>query len=288
MKLFNFLKSDTVLGSEKEVVALTKTTNQLIDEIHETFYTEVDKLLAQAKVSHSLDTDKQELIDKCEVLKKMGFSNTQEVKEAQAEIKRIKELEMANKEKEGIVNAINYFSVKYPNYKFITEESVKAICKKYGIIYGSVERYIGAVPTKNLKHIEDFKIDDSDECYQMVNRRYAMGIGRSKEIAHISKDKMDKAYEHYYTKPNDHTLNFYLPSIGGAIEYCKAPLEIVAPQKDFDMKGMEVVGYQISAIIKDDPIVLKPVLFEDKKYYLIVTAWGLEASDELVVNQKMN
>jgi len=35
-------------------------------------------------------------------------------------------------------------------------------------------------------------------------------------------------------------------------------------------------------------VVLKPVVYNKQKYYLIVTAWGLEASDELVVNQKMN
>jgi hypothetical protein len=41
---------------------------------------------------------------------------------------------------------------------------------------------------------------------------------------------------------------------------------------------------------KEDPIVLYPVHHNNNgsKYYLIVTAWGDEASDSLVVNHKMN
>ena len=68
----------------------------------------------------------------------------------------------------------------------------------------------------------------------------------------------------------------------------KCPLEIAAPLKDFNMTNAEVKGFKISKIEIPDPIVLKPVIFNNQKHYLIVTAWGLEASDELVVNQKFN
>lgn len=37
-----------------------------------------------------------------------------------------------------------------------------------------------------------------------------------------------------------------------------------------------------------DPVVLKPVIYNSQKYYLIVTAWGLEAGDEIVVNSNHN
>ena len=49
-----------------------------------------------------------------------------------------------------------------------------------------------------------------------------------------------------------------------SILYYLCPLEIVAPECDFDSS-------KISTGIKD-PIVLKPVIFEGTKYYLIVTA----------------
>ena len=63
---------------------------------------------------------------------------------------------------------------------------------------------------------------------------------------------------------------------------------MVAPVTDFDMFNREVVGHQITDIPAKDPIVLQPVQYKGNKYYLIVTAWGLEASDESVLNPVMN
>ena len=37
-----------------------------------------------------------------------------------------------------------------------------------------------------------------------------------------------------------------------------------------------------------DPIVLQPVYHNNKKHYLIVTAWGIEAEDPLVMNANLN
>lgn len=47
------------------------------------------------------------------------------------------------------------------------------------------------------------------------------------------------------------------------------------------MRNMEKKGYQIVA---KDPIILQPVIGG----YLIVTAWGDEAGDNLVVNEVKN
>ena len=51
---------------------------------------------------------------------------------------------------------------------------------------------------------------------------------------------------------------------------------------------MELKDFKLSKIEIPDPVVLQPVMFNKTKYYLIVTAWGDEASDELVVNQNHN
>jgi len=49
-----------------------KNTNNniIIEEIHTTFYSEADKLLVLAKNSNSLETNKQELIEKSKKIKK--------------------------------------------------------------------------------------------------------------------------------------------------------------------------------------------------------------------------
>ena len=70
--------------------------------------------------------------------------------------------------------------------------------------------------------------------------------------------------------------------------YRKCSLEIAAPIKDFNLDASEVKDFKISDIVIPDPVVLQPVHFEGKKHYLIVTAWGLEAEDDLVINPTNN
>lgn len=265
-------KSVKEVIENSSIVLNTKTVNETIEEIHETFYTEVDKLLAFAKIEKSLDTDKQDLIVKCNKLKALGFVNSKEVKEAEKEIERLNEIKKYNETKKDLLNAIEYFSFKYPNYKFITEESVKKICKKYNLCYGSVNNYIGDVPDKNLKHIEDFKIDVLDLCFEVHDRLY--------DIIYMSYN----VYEKFILD----NFNDFFHTFKKNIEKYSSYLEIVAPPKDFDMKGKQVKEYKISEIEYPDPIVLKPVIFNEKKHYLIVTAWGIEAGDELVVNPRDN
>ena len=112
--LFKKSATNEVMIAEPKTDLRSKTTNEVIEEIHETFYTEVDKLLASAKIANSLDTDKQDLIEKCARLKALGFTNTKEVKEAEAEIARLDELKRDNEAKKTLIEAINYFSFKYP------------------------------------------------------------------------------------------------------------------------------------------------------------------------------
>lgn len=72
LKLFK--KSEKSDAKMSVVSFKGKTTNEVIEEIHESFFTEVNKLLAAAKIENSLDTNKQSLIDKCARLKALGFT----------------------------------------------------------------------------------------------------------------------------------------------------------------------------------------------------------------------
>jgi len=262
----------------KNLVFKQKTTNQIIKEIHEDFFTEVDKLLAEAKISRSLETTKQDLINKSERLKKLGFVSTKEVSEAQQEMTRIRKLEEENKLKIDLICAIDYFSMKYPQYKFITEESVKTICQKYGLIYGGVDKYKGVVPEKNLKQMEDFKIDQNDQCCLETRTNYHYGGSSEKTVLN---------YHNYKIKSRDGAGEPY--STYHRYDYTICPLEIAGPVGDFNTQNMNITDYKLEQKIQiPDPVVLQPVFYRNKKYYLIVTAWGLEASDEIVVNQKMN
>lgn len=251
------------------------TTAQLVEQIHDDFFTEVNKILESANIMNSLDSQHQDLVDKSKRLKDSGFTNSKEVRESEIELNRISKLRHDNESKKSIIKAINYFSVRYPQYKFITEQSVKKICEKYGLVYSKIQNYIGSVPDKNLKHIEDFKIKDEDKCYI---REESWGWGDSIDIRFIDQSQYNYGLTNGTIRNNHRTVSYKI-----------SPLEIAATVGDFNTKGKQVEDFKLKNIpVPPDPIVLHPVLFEDKKYYLIVTAWGPEASDADVVNERMN
>jgi len=263
--------------SEKLVETLkkseTKSEKQLIEEIHEDFMTEVDKLLAEAKITREVKTDKGNLLNKSEQLKKLGFVSAKDVKDAEEEENRLAALRIENDRKESLIKTINYFTKKYPSYKFITEASVIRICEKYGLIYGPVNKFIAEVPQKNLEEIAKFKVQSEDMCY--VEESYYRR-GGSTDIRIVDSRK----YNNQYSSDENFRYNYY-----------QIPLEIAAPKSNFDTSGMELKGFKLTQITKreiPDPIVLQPVFHNGTKHYLIVTAWGAEASDSEVVNEKMN
>lgn len=247
-------------------------TKALIEEIHNSFYTEVDRLLADSKVKLSLKSEKQALLDKVERLKKLGFTATKEAQEAEPEIERIIRNLIKNNVNDAIAKAIQYFQQKYPQYKFITEDSVKLLCDKYNLVYGSIDKYIGSVPDKNIEQMENFKIHPEDEAWRK-GPLWGSGAG-----GYISAPE-----------PEEQSSRTRLLVYDAANVTFKATLEICAPLSDFDQKKMELKGRQlVDKIEVPDPVVLQPVMYNGVKHYLIVTAWGDEATDEAVVNEKMN
>ena len=304
LKFFRKPVSNNVIVAEKKaepkvepkVDLKVKKMNEMIEEIHESFYTEVDKLLASAKVSKSIESQKESLIEKRNKLFALGFTNTKEVQEANVAIENLKK-------SESIIKAINYFSQKYPLYKFITEESVIKICEKYNLVYGDASKYIGKVPDKNLQEMQNFKVEVKDVCFTerwtfsfssstkpvsfydfesavLQNLRGSRWIkGVSKDNAIEYQKAIRELVEEKVKQGNVHLSHSIIS---------KSNLEIAAPLKDFDMKDSEIKNFKISKIEIPDPVVMQPVFFEGQKHFLIVTAWGIEAGDELVVNSINN
>lgn len=257
--------------------------NIIIQEIHDSFYSEVDKLLEKAKIAKPLDTEMQDLIDKSKKLEALGFTKTAEVVEAEIEIWRLQEIHFQNERNSVLVEAINYFSFKYPQYKFITEESVKIICQKYNLVYAEVNRYIGNVPDKNVQNMIDFKINNEDECHCKLYSRFLFS-GESMRLDGYLSTKEIETIREEISKYDSIRINTY----ESPYTYQKCPLEIAAPVSDFNLEGKEIKDFKLTDIHIPDPVVLCPVIFKGTKHYLIVTAWGLEGADELVVNQRNN
>lgn len=276
MRLFKRAKQ-----TQKTVVEPKRSSAEIMAEIHDTFFTEVDRILEEASIVHTIEID-QSLVDKAMRLSNLGFHNSADTLKGRSESLGTIPVQKKNQDNRAVTEAVEYFSFKYPNYKFITEDSVKKICEKYGLIYGSVEHYIGTVPDKNLKQIEDFKIKEEDEVF--LKTEHFNGTLMDSSLISYSKVKKEEKAEKENENYRWATSSSYLRRI----RRDKLPLEIAALPKDFDLKKMRVVDKKIVSLIDEDPVVLKPVMFKDNKYYLVVTAWGAEASDELVVNQNHN
>jgi len=219
-------------------------------QIYQDIYSAQELLLAEAnKVLSAPNEHSDERLLVLKGLVDLGFSNAEQVKE-------FKEVEDKKEEQQWLKEKIEYYKHTYPLNKFIDEQSVKVICEKYGLLLTRGNDYISDIPESNQKEIVLFKVKRGDirepiEVYEgLFFPPRAFG---SLVLSATERDKFDE-------------------------EMIKGQnLLIVAPSHKLDLRGKEIKGHIVK--IKD-PIVLQPV----KKGYLIVSSWGLEASDELVMN----
>jgi len=227
--------------------------SDVITKVHTEFNTAGEKLYQKALAI--INSAKLLNEDKVKRLVKMGFVRTKEVIQAEEILKK-------RSINEELVKRITYYREQYPLHKFITEQQVGGICQKYSLIYGKANQYTGFVPEKNLKIMEAFVLKEKDGMYY-----YSTGSWMSYNSAPIS-------YEEYKTRKKE-TNDVYIDT-----EFL-----IAAPAKDFNIPTKQhIVDHKIVDKPIPDPVVLAPV----QGGYLIVTAWGEEASDPLVVNDINN
>lgn len=284
-------------------------------EIHADFYGAEERLFVEAiGMTRGLFTLKPE---KAARLQRIGFGKAKPIKDAEDYHKK-------RGVSEKLIAAIEYFRTYYPHYKFITEEEVKKLCAKYKLLLGDASNFTADMPEKNLQDIEAFKLrkedwrekspfgffsymipqrsvnfDEFAGWQEPTRQERASDIGllfqKTRRSGH------SRAYEDYlemYLQQKDMLSKSLGISeyVGGVDpykkedkkskkEYEQPAFKICAPKEDFDTRGYEVVdGYKLIY----DPIVLQPVSKDGIEGYLIVTAWGDEATDEIVVNQINN
>ena len=268
--MFNLKRKLSGIGSlAKRITETTKDPNEVVAEIHEAFDTASEKLLNEAKTILSGSYD----IEKGERLKKLGFIQAKKVIESQQVVSQ-------KTESRRLATLIEYYQLNYPNNKFITEEKVKEICEKYGLLFADIKYYTSDVPEKNLSEIESFKlrqeetrrIDYSWMRWNRNNLHWGFFQSCTKEDEGAKYGFINSRKE-FVLKPESETHLFE-----------KDDFMICASVKDFDTRNMRIEdGYKLSQNIPD-PIVLQPV----NGGYLVVSKWGLEGDDSDLVNEKMN
>lgn len=245
-------------------------------ELHNEFQNTADRILKEA--NEILKNNANAELSKGRRLIDIGFRNAKQTDlahsfsldssssndpEEQDSIRLNNEIKMAEQ--------IQHYQFTYPDNKFITEEQVEIICKKYNLILGNVQRYKGFVPDTNLTAIENFEIKEDDAAKDYV----CVGQGNLNWGLEIMASELKSKGWHI------------CPNTKYKIEDRPASLKICAPMPDMDMTGVKIEnGYKMEPIQR---IIPDPVVLQGVKYgYLIITAWGDEASDEIVVNPKHN
>lgn len=244
---------------------LFKTQKKVtVEDVHREFLTASETLLKEAtKIIN------ETMIEKSTRLSENGFKNSIEVTQA-SKMVMTKET----------VRLIQKYQFEYPFNKFIRHDDVMSICEKYSLIMGTVDRYKGFVPDKNLKELEKF-VAPKDEMYECYDED-----GGFSQIVPANAFKELHSYLHtndyHYCSHAGFVDGYRFDSFTKIRKVQKTNYLICAPVKDMIVRNHEKIkNFKITV---PDPIILCPVIGG----YLIVTAWGDEASDPIVVNEKLN
>jgi hypothetical protein len=281
----------------------------IIEKIHNEFDTAEQRLLNQAqaiieensKVETNSDLDK--ILDKASRLEALGFTSTPEnVIIDKIRKKRNKKLSLVVHNQEE-AKLIQYYQSTYPFLKFLTEEELDRICKKYKLIYAPVDRYTKSVPEKNLKEIEGAqRLQHSDQPKSLTF--YKPKSSQEFHPGCTANRKIRKQLANGFTVPQTRgwtsieeaaQIKFGLGSYyrWGNIYYDrydidKSGLFIAAPKKHFDLKGLKShtkFGYaRFQLIVPKDPIVFRYV----KGGIQVLSKWGDEADDIALQNAITN
>jgi len=239
-----------------------QSTAEIVEQIHKEFNTAGDKLLAEAKAVIA-NTDPVSF-KKADDLIGLGFGNAVGVADARAKQRELRE-------KLTLQQLLVDYSVKYPTYCFIDDAGIETICKKYNLVFGTASQYTGFVPLKNLQEIKNFPgVKKEDHVLQLRSSYHGTQVSAWETV---SEEQFLDIRQHYRMYRSYETRT-------------SKDLLICAPLKDMKIAAnQEVKGHQIVNIHYPDPVVMVPVR---GGLYLIITAWGDESSDPLVVKEGLN
>lgn len=262
------VNSDTGIFNQQESSKKEVSVAFSVKDIHNAFMSASDKALTEAKKILG-----SSVVEKSRRLENLGFIGTPAYKEGYKEklrIQKAEELELL----------LSEYSFRYPQYKFIRQEDVNVLCKKYDLVCGDVYNYQMDIPEKNIQEMENFKLKKEDYLRQRQNVMLGT-FGTSGFSSGSYYEMLNDFYKKLEERrgKEEKTQN-QIQNDDGTISY-KPPFKICAPLSHFNTENQKLVG---NMLVHKDPIVLQPVF----KGYLIVTAWGDEASDEIVINPNKN
>lgn len=292
-----------------------KTEQEVLLEIHNEFDTAEDRLLDEAdKLLLELNIPTESNIEvKADKLKQLGFINSEVVKQANELTKnRLNQQEKLVQTRDQ-AELIRYYKQTYPFQKFLTEKELERICEKYKLVFAPVANYVKDVPEKNIKEIESCtnlkqidvlkqqyeinEVDNLSEFNKMLDFLGKKdGIFTNEEVKDLTLEYRGARVDEWcFGNKNGHMLFYDLKRkmdfkfrINRYSTINKKGLFIAAPPSHFNLKGLTKKGkYSFLNIIETE--VKDPIVFRYCKGGIqVLSKWGLEASEELLVNEQLN
>lgn len=280
------------------MIPFLKNEKAVIKEIHDSFDNAQEELLKEAE-SIINSTSNDLLIDKAERLKKLGFTSSIVAKKGS----EVRDKLIQSKEDAELVA---YYKQNYPLMKFLRESQLDEICGKYNLIYAPVKNYIKDVPEKNLRDIENAQsLKENDEVGNIEKLKihkdnsfvsgdidiYNLAVKKGIEVDYpesifrISRPMLSEL--RYKGGPLPFSTRF--STMDFSLENCdKSGLFIAAPKSHFNTSGLTKKGKFgfMNVTVKEvkDPIVFRYC----RGGIQVITKWGLEASDEMLLNEIEN
>ena len=290
----------------KEILFMAKLKKMLskkevtVQEIHDEFDNACDAFLDQIKevLKETSETD----IENASKLKNLGFYRA-------GNVKKYDEIITSAKDAREAKAYVEDYATRYTE-KFITENMVGIICKKYGLVLGETSNFIGEIPTKNTKEIIEFS-----KRFIEKDRRisYTTGFMASNSYNIVTSSISDHfrnrgmiGYDRLWgdNKPRRDDLEFpaerqermlrqqeeAVMKQRGANEQAREDRQVdptfmvVGTLDQFNMIGKKVDSSFKIVSDNPDPVVLAQV----RGGFLIVTKWGAEADMQEFHNEKEN
>ena len=182
-----------------------------------------------------------------------------------------------SKIKNKIIDELNHYINKYPLLKIIDKSSLSSVLEKYDLVLGKSSLFIERIPNLNIKEIMySLSLITLENKFDSIDV-YKKKLNSAKWIERIVDEELQELYltnfkfngevyenSTYILKPNFKNIH------------------IAAPIGFFKLKGEKIKNRQI---IEDDPIVVIEIT---ENIFAILTAWGLESSDNLIINHSKN
>lgn len=191
--MFNILKS--------------KSPTFTVEEIHAEFDSAEERILEQcSKLLSELNIPTETQLErKASLLKELGFTNSEPVKQAALITARNVEVKRSIDLTQSQIDTINELKVKYPLEKFITVKELERICSKFNLIHAPVSNYIKDIPEKNVLEMSRAKPLSKDD--KESDSRKLIGL-KSNYLLELFDKK-----EPIFTKEDLKRIDYYFDSL---------------------------------------------------------------------------